>query len=88
MINSVSRQKFVYETTNKLAKKLTLSAFGVVGPFAPSPINFALILSALPLWICFSFAAGIRISHSSKRREPFVYGFACGKPTIVPFAYR
>ena len=43
------------------------SASGVVGPFAPSDITFALILSAFSEVIWFSSAQGAKTSTSSSR---------------------
>ena len=51
-------------TTNTPRWCSTLCASGVVGPFAPSTINFALMSLTFALVICFSSAAGIRISAS------------------------
>merc|ERR550517_944997 len=42
-----------------------LSAAGVIGPLAASPMILAFTLCALPLWITFSMAAGTRMSACS-----------------------
>ena len=66
-------------TITPLAFKIT-SASGVNGPFAASPIIFALIRSALSALITFSKAAGIKISHSiSNTSALFVTLVAPGK---------
>lgn len=48
--------------------------------------TLAWIWSAFCLLICFSLAAGTRISHFSNSRLP-VYACALGKPTIVPCSW-
>ena len=61
-------------TTIPFLNKIS-SASGVVGPFAPSVITFALILSAFSEVIWFSKAHGARTSTSNSNNSAFVISF-------------
>ncbi len=64
-----------------------LSASGVVGPFAASATIFVFTLGAFFSVIWFSYAAGIRTSHSISRSSAFVISLEPGKPTTVPCSF-
>jgi hypothetical protein len=63
------------------------SARCVVGPLAPSTMILALMLGAFLARIWFSFAAGIRMSHSSSSRSVLETFSTPAKPSKVrPFS--
>jgi hypothetical protein len=62
-----------------------LCASGVVGPLAPSTISFALMSLTFSSVICFSSAAGTRMSTSSLKTSAGRAASPPGKPATVLF---